>query len=204
MKHLLVSVFLLAVAAMSAQEVPQASKEIPQGSKLDELCSAQDPADLPELQLFQSPRELAEAPKPQALRLAMEPADTEPPPIGPVVVIARTPRPQPFRKKIFFAEFAAYTVPNILDGITTVRGVRRGFTEAPFPKGSAEFLGSRPGVGRYVVTMGAMQTAAVFASYRLEHSQSRVLRMLGHGLMAKGIFDHTLGFVSNLRLGKHP
>lgn len=109
-----------------------------------------------------------------------------------------------FRKKVFVSEFAAYTAANILDGITTVRGVQRGFTEASFPRGAAEFLGRRPGVARYTLTMGAMQTAATFASYRLQHSHSRVLRMIGHSIMAEGIVDHTSGFVNNLMLGSHP
>ena len=109
-----------------------------------------------------------------------------------------------FHKKVFVAEIAAYTAANIMDGITTVRGVQRGFTEAPFPKGASEFLGRRPGAARYSLTMGAMQTAATFASFRLQHSHSRVLRMLGHSIMAEGIVDHTSGFVNNLMLGSHP
>jgi hypothetical protein len=109
-----------------------------------------------------------------------------------------------FHKKIFVSEVAAYTVSNILDGITTVRGVNRGFTEASFPKGASEFLGRRPGAARYALTMGAMQTAATFASYRLQHSHSRVLRLLGHSIMAEGIVDHTSGFVNNLMLGSQP
>lgn len=109
-----------------------------------------------------------------------------------------------FHKKIFVAEIAAYTASNIMDGITTVRGVQRGFTEASFPKGASEFLGRRPGATRYSLTMGAMQTAATFASFRLQHSHSRVLRMLGHSIMAEGIVDHTSGFVNNLMLGSHP
>lgn len=109
-----------------------------------------------------------------------------------------------FHKKIFMTEFAAYTAANIVDGITTVRGVQRGFTEASFPQGASEFLGRRPGAARYAVTMGAMQTAATFASYRLQHSHSRVLRMIGHSIMAEGIVDHTSGFVNNLMLGSHP
>ena len=112
--------------------------------------------------------------------------------------------PFEFHKKVFVAEIGAYTVSNILDGITTVRGVERGFTESSFPKGAAEFLGRRPGATRYVVTMGAMQVAATFASYRLQHSRSRLLRMIGHGIMAEGIVDHTSGFANNLMLGSRP
>jgi hypothetical protein len=113
-------------------------------------------------------------------------------------------RVSPFHKRIFATEVTAYTLANIVDGITTVRGVKRGFTEAPFPRGASEFLGPRPGATRYVLTMGAMQVAANFASYRLQHSHSRVLRLLGHSIMAEGIVDHTSGFVNNLMLGNHP
>jgi hypothetical protein len=136
--------------------------------------------------------------------LAQPVALPDPPVVHPTAKPATPPNLQPFRKKLFIAEIAAYTVPNILDGVSTVRGVRRGFTEAPFPEGAAELLGRRPGATRYVLTMGAMETAAVFASYRLQHSRSRLLRMLGHGLMAEGSIDHSIGFISNLNLGSRP
>jgi hypothetical protein len=109
-----------------------------------------------------------------------------------------------FSKKIFISELAAYTVPNILDGITTVRGVRRGFTESSWPRGSAELLGSRPGIARYTATMGGLETAVAFASYRMQHSQNRYLRLMGHSLMVEGAIDHTIGFASNLRLPSQP
>lgn len=137
--------------------------------------SSAEPAAMPVTPAFQSSKELSE--------------------------ISRFPQ---FHKKVFVAEVSAYTVANIIDGITTVRGVQRGFTEAPFPKGSSELLGQRPGATRYVLTMGAMQTVATIASYRLQHSHSRVLRMIGHSIMAEGIVDHTSGFVNNLMLGNHP
>jgi hypothetical protein len=109
-----------------------------------------------------------------------------------------------FHKKIFITELAAYTVSNIVDGITTVRGVRRGFTESSWPRGSAELLGLRPGIARYTATMGALELGAAFASYRLQHSQNRYLRMLGHSLMLEGTVEHTMGFANNLRLPSQP
>jgi hypothetical protein len=155
-----------------------------------EIASAPALTDLPESPSFRV------VPQPGAL--------AEPPALRPVAKPAKLPNLQPFRRKVFLAEVAAYTVPNILDGISTVRGVRRGFTEAQFPEGASELLGRRPGTGRYVLTMGAMETASVLASYRLLHSRSRVLRMLGHGLMAEGSIDHSIGFISNLSLGRRP
>jgi hypothetical protein len=109
-----------------------------------------------------------------------------------------------FHKKLFISELAVYTAANVLDGITTVRGVRRGFTESSWPKGSAELLGQRPGIGRYTATMGALELGAAFASYRLQHSQNRYLRLMGHSLMVEGMVDHTMGFASNLNLPSQP
>jgi len=147
-----------------------------------------------------TPATPAEHSTPEATEIAPPPA---PPAFRSTKELEATRFPE-FHKKVFISEFAAYTAVNILDGITTVRGVQRGFTEASFPKGASEFLGRRPGVARYTLTMGAMQTAATFASYRLQHSHSRVLRMIGHSIMAEGIVDHTSGFVNNLMLGSHP
>jgi hypothetical protein len=124
--------------------------------------------------------------------------------LNPTSKPAKTPEVSPFHKKIFIAEVVAYTVPNVLDGITTIRGVRRGFTEEPFPRGSAELLGSRPGVVRYTLIMGGIQAAVTFAAYKLEHSRSRTLRLVGHSLMVNRSVDHATCFVSNLRLGPTP
>jgi len=109
-----------------------------------------------------------------------------------------------FHKKIFWTELTAYTAANVADGITTVRGVRRGFTESSWPRGSAELLGSRPGIARYTATMGALELGAAFASYRLQHSHNRYLRTLGHSLMFEGTVEHTIGFANNLRLPSQP
>ena len=102
-----------------------------------------------------------------------------------------------FNKKIFWTEFAAYTVSNVLDGYTTVAHPE-GYEEAGFPQGSAFLLGKHPSAGRYVVTMGAMQVATSFAAYRLQHSQKRFLRLVGHALMIQGIYAHTDGYIGNV------
>jgi hypothetical protein len=49
-----------------------------------------------------------------------------------------------------------------------------------------------------VAAMGAMQAATSFAAYRLEHSQKRFLRIVGHALMAQGIYSHTDGYIGNV------
>jgi hypothetical protein len=137
-------------------------------------------------------------------------AAPDPAPASAAVALAYAPVPRPseqkpaFHKKLFISEMAAFTVANVLDGITTVRGVRRGFTETSWPRGSSELLGARPGIARYTATMGGLELGAAFASYRLQHSQNRYLRMLGHSFMVEGTVEHTMGFASNLTLPSRP
>lgn len=104
-----------------------------------------------------------------------------------------------FSKKIFASEVAAYTVSNVLDGYTTVRDTRWGYSEAPFPQGTAYILGSHPDTLRYVAVMGGIEVIKSFAAYKLEHSHKRVWRLLGHGLMLQEVYAHTTGFVNNLQ-----
>lgn len=106
---------------------------------------------------------------------------------------------QVFSKKIFWAEAGAYTLFNVLDGYTTVAHPR-GYEEAGFPHGSSFLLGKQPSAGRYVATMGIIQAATSFAAYRLEQSQKRVLRIVGHTLMIQGIYAHTDGYIGNVVL----
>ncbi len=195
MKRLLLIVLLATGTLASAQLVPKpltfrataASAEMPDPPLLG-----------PFTELFQTlgrPKPFSvvantDMPEPAALNLTFTPA--------------KTAEAVPFHKRIFIAEVVAYTVPNILDGVTTVRVVRRGFTEEPFPWGSAELLGTRPGIARYTLIMGGVQAAVTFASYKLEHSRSRKLRLLGHSLMVNRSVVHTVCFVSNLRLGPTP
>jgi hypothetical protein len=101
-----------------------------------------------------------------------------------------------FNKKIFWTEVGGYTVPNILDGFTTIARPQ-GYEEAGFPRGSSFLLGTQPCAARYVVTMGAMQVATSFAAYQLEHSHRRFLRLVGHALMIQGIYAHTDGSIRN-------
>jgi len=104
---------------------------------------------------------------------------------------------QVFSKKIFWTEVGAYTVSNVLDGYTSVAH-SPGYEEAGFPRGSSFLLGQHPSAGRYVATMGAMQIATAFAAYRLEHSERRFLRLVGHALMIQGIYAHTDGYIGNV------
>ena len=110
---------------------------------------------------------------------------------------ARNRSEQVFSKKIFWTEVGAYTLSNVLDGYTTVAHPS-GYEEAGFPQGSAFLLGQHPSAARYVATMGALQVATSFAAYRLQHSQKRYLRLVGHALMIQGIYAHTDGYIGNV------
>ncbi len=110
---------------------------------------------------------------------------------------ARNRSEQVFSKKIFWIEVGAYTLSNVLDGYTTVAHPS-GYEEAGFPQGSAFLLGQHPSAARYVATMGALQVATSFAAYRLQHSQKRYLRLVGHALMIQGIYAHTDGYIGNV------
>jgi hypothetical protein len=111
---------------------------------------------------------------------------------------------QEFSKKIFWTEVGAYTLFNVLDGYTTI-AKPAGFEEAGFPRGSSFLLGKNPSAGRYVSMMGVMQVATSFAAYRLEHSQKRFLRLVGHTLMIQGTYAHADGYIGNLLVqGKTP
>ena len=120
---------------------------------------------------------------------------------APSAALNPTPRSseQVFNKKIFWTEAGAYTLFNVLDGFTTVAHPD-GYEEAGFPQGSAYLLGQHPSAARYVATMGAMQVVTSFAAYRLEHSQKRFLRLVGHALMIQGIYAHTDGYIGNVRV----
>lgn len=109
------------------------------------------------------------------------------------VELPDAPKPT-FHKNIFVSEVAAYTVSNIMDGYATVHDTHIGINEASFPTGSAELLGTRPGVGRYLAVYGTMEVGEVFAAYKLEHSDNKALRLLGHGLLVQGTYMHFDGF----------
>jgi hypothetical protein len=105
-----------------------------------------------------------------------------------------------FNKKLFIAELSTYTAMNVLDGITTVQNVQKGYIEGNFPAGSSYLLGHRPSAARYAVTMGLIEVGVSVASYRLQHSRTKWLRVVGHGLMIQAAYGHTDGSIRNIRL----
>lgn len=110
------------------------------------------------------------------------------------------PNSPSFNKKLFIVELSAYTTMNLLDGITTAKGLHDGYIEGSFPAGSSYLLGRRPSVARYAITMGLLEAGVSFTAYRLQHSKSKWLRVAGHGLMIQGAYGHTDGTIRNLRL----
>jgi hypothetical protein len=110
------------------------------------------------------------------------------------------PNTPSFNKKLFITELSIYTTMNVLDGITTAQSVREGNVEGNFPSGSSYLLGRRPSVARYAVTMGLMEAGVSFAAYRLQHSDKKWLRVVGHGLMIQAAYGHTDGVIRNVRL----
>jgi hypothetical protein len=114
------------------------------------------------------------------------------------------PNTPSFNKKLFIAELSTYTAMNLLDGITTAHLLHEGYVEDSFPGGSSYLLGRRPSVVRYTVAMGLLETGVSLAAYRLQHSKTKWLRLVGHGLMIQGAYGHTDGVIRNIRLLQSP
>lgn|SRR6185312_4202780 len=107
---------------------------------------------------------------------------------------------QTFNKKLFVTEAVTNGLLNLGDGIITVHNIHTGGFEHPCSSnGSACFLGKRPSALRYAAVMGGIEVAETLAAYKLEHSNNRVLRFAGHGLMVSGMYAHADGlFISIL------
>ena len=114
--------------------------------------------------------------------------------------LTEPPNAPSFNKKLFILELSTYTTMNVLDGITTAQSIHKGYVEGNFPAGSSYLLGRRPSVARYAVTMGLIETGISIASYRLQHSKTKWLRLVGHGLMIQAAYGHTDGVIRNIRL----
>jgi hypothetical protein len=103
-----------------------------------------------------------------------------------------------YNRRLFWAEVGAYSAANLADGITTVRNSHDHFIEQPFPRGSQELLGRYPTTLRYTVVMGAMEMGSVLLAHRLERSDSRFLRILGHSLILTATVAHADGAIHNV------
>jgi hypothetical protein len=118
--------------------------------------------------------------------------------------LTEPPNAPSFNKKLFIVELSTYTTMNVLDGITTAQSVHEGYVEGNFPAGSSYLLGRRPSVARYAVTMGLIEAGVSVAAYRLQHSRTKWLRLVGHGLMIQAVYGHTDGVIRNIRLLQSP
>lgn len=118
--------------------------------------------------------------------------------------LTEPPNAPSFNKKLFILELSTYTTMNVLDGITTAQSVHKGYVEGSFPAGSSYLLGRRPSVARYAVTMGLIETGVSVAAYRLQHSKTKWLRLVGQGLMIQAVYGHTDGVIRNIRLLQSP
>jgi hypothetical protein len=114
--------------------------------------------------------------------------------------LTEPPNAPSFNKKLFIVELSTYTTMNMLDGITTAQSIHKGYVEGNFPAGSSYLLGRRPSVVRYAVTMGLIETGISIASYRLQHSKTKWVQLVGHGLMIQAAYGHTDGVIRNIRL----
>lgn len=124
-------------------------------------------------------------------------------------VLPRPPQRHP--GKLYWAETAALTASNVVDGYLTVTGERPGnryhYAEAGFPRGSSYVLGQHPGALRYTAVMGGEQALFQFLAWRLERSPRRAYRLLGHAVMLQAAYSHASGVYYNLNpgpLGKPP
>lgn len=115
------------------------------------------------------------------------------------VEMPSAPLPQHFSKKVFTVEVASYTAANVFDGVMTIRNARIGAPELPFPQGSAELVGKFPTVTRYAAVYGAIEIGESLAAWKLEHSNRRGLRLIGHGLMVQGSYIHFEGGFHDIR-----
>jgi len=89
------------------------------------------------------------------------------------------------------------TTATVLDGISTVNKVESGLY---VEKGSPYLYGTKPTAASYFGPALAIEVGLAFTSYRLQHSRSKSLRMIGHGLMGYKTYVHLDGFIHNVRI----
>lgn len=103
-----------------------------------------------------------------------------------------------YSKRLFWTEVGTYTAANLADGITTVRNIHHHLAEMPFPQGGQQLLGPHPTALRYSFVMGGIEVGSALLAHRLERSDTRFLRGLGHGLMLLGTGTHGYGAINNV------
>lgn len=104
----------------------------------------------------------------------------------------------PFHPRVFRAEAIANGIANAADAATTQWSTNRGINEAPFPNGMSQIIGQRPGVGRYSALFVPAEIAETLAGRKLEQSQHKAARMLGHVLIDAPTVLHAAGAIHNV------
>ena len=104
-----------------------------------------------------------------------------------------------FHISLFSAESAALAAATTFDYIETLKDTNCGLLEANFPTGTAEVYGKRP-TAASALPMFAISAAAAYASYRMERSHSKALRLTGHGIMIFGSVAHFSAASHDIRI----
>jgi hypothetical protein len=97
-------------------------------------------------------------------------------------------------------EATANAIANAADLATTKWNTIRGVRELPFPNGSSNLIGSRPGIGRYAVMYVPLEIGETLLAKQLEKSPRRLTRFLGHILINGPTVAHAAGAIRNLRI----
>ena len=103
--------------------------------------------------------------------------------------------------KTFWAETAALSLTNALDGWQTVKrtGPGRGAGYGNWQETeSAWLLGRHPSGPRYALSMGAMQAGHMLVAWKLQHNRRRWVRFAGHAVMLWATADHAQGIASSM------
>jgi len=119
---------------------------------------------------------------------------------------AAAQEPQRFSKSKFWTEALTYSIANAGDGYTTVAAPAHHSSTLNdgsvivfrrYEGWSPWLYGKYPTPLRYSLVAGGIQAGTMLLSYRLQHCQSRTLRVIGHGLMLGGTAIHSSGAIHN-------
>jgi len=109
---------------------------------------------------------------------------------------AASPKIVVFPQKVFWSLVAADAASAVADTQTSWNNLQQ---NPNLHENLSWLLGRRPGLARYYLTFAAVDGASGFISFRLLHSQRKVLRITGWGLLGGMIALHTDGWIHNVR-----
>lgn len=111
-----------------------------------------------------------------------------PPAGGPEIVV--------FPQKVFWSLVAVDAASAVADAQSSWNNLQQ---NPNLHENISWLLGRRPGLARYYLTFSAIDGASGFISFRLLHSQRKILRITGWGLLGGMIALHTDGWIHNVR-----